>query len=595
MYRMRLIPGLAWLIAGCAACLTAVVVAHGAPAPPNVISTVAGDRTRGFSGDGGPATSAEFKELAGVAATADGGFLVVDELNQRIRKVAAPPSSTVTTIAGDGTQCANSLSACGDGGDAMLAQLNNPSGVAEMRDGSIVIADTGDHRIRRVSLPALPGQVRTITNVAGDGSYCHPQGSTCGDGGSATSAQLYNPGGVAALPDGGFLIADTGDSKIRQVSSNGKITTVAGNGVAGYRVQDEGAAATASRLYFPAGVAVSADGGFLVADTANHRIRKVSPGSTITTVAGDGTQCTTISNASPVHPCGDGADARGAQLNGPTAVSETSDGDILIADYHDQRIRKVIPNATITVNGSPRVVNLMITAAGTGSSASTATGDGGLASKADLSGPDGVAATPDGGFLIADRAHFSVRQVTAPTIGFVMRSGGKCTSALSTATATLLFKSSGPVKARSSNTTLVPNSAIRVTPPRVFVRASPGRSGTAVLSFTGTSLQRNWTVRVTFKVGGTGSDTLAGTGGSDILLGQTGDDTLGGGDGIDVLCGGPGNDNLNGDDGRDSLSGGPGDDTLTGGLGADHFGGGSGTDTATDFKPVEGDTENTIP
>jgi hypothetical protein len=569
----------ATFVVACVASLAAVLGARGAPGGP-VISTVAGNGTRGFSGDNGPAISAAFKELAGVAATADGGYLVADEVNNRIRRVSPAPSSTVTTVAGNGAACSAPTASCGDGGNAKLAQLNAPSAVAELPDGSILIADTGDQKIRKVS----PGLNATITTVAGIGTSCLNSLSPCGDGGPATSAQLSDPSGVAAKPDGGFLIADYRDHRIREVSpSNGTITTVAGDGHQGF---------TPTRLNFPAGVAVTADGGFLIADSFNHAIRKVSPppSSTMTTVAGDGTQCTALSNSSAQHPCGDGGPATSAQLNGPTSVAETPDGDILIADYFDQRIRKVVGTTISTV-------------AGTGVSTSTLTGDGGPAVDAQLSGPRGVAATADGGFLIADRFHFSVRRVTAPApVDIVVQLPGFCRSDGRAARLGLAYgPGPGTVTATSSNTSVVPPNAITFTPSHAaFVATASGaRTGTAVLTFTFSNGQRSATARVTLKIAPYRPRLparLAGTPGIDILLGTPGTDFLGGFGGLDLLCGGAGNDVLSGGAGPDILDGGAGNDTLTGGPGADQFRGGPGVDRALDFKPAEGDTrDGTIP
>src|SRR5207248_223189 len=142
------------------------------------------------------------------------------------------------------------------------AQLSNPFGVATTADGGFLIADQSNS-IRRVS-PA-----GTITTVAGSGTS-----GFSGDGGPATAAQLNAPSGVAATADGGFLIADFNNNRIRRVSSAGTITTVAGSGTSGF--SGDGGPATAAQLNFPRGVAATADGGFVIADTGNSRIRHVS-------------------------------------------------------------------------------------------------------------------------------------------------------------------------------------------------------------------------------------------------------------------------------------------------------------------------------
>jgi NHL repeat len=350
--------------------LTFVLVAFAAAAAhaaTNNIFTVAGT-TLGLSGDGGPATAAQLSFPSGVAVTADGGYLIADQANHRIRRVS--PAGTITTVAG------TTAGMSGDGGPATAAQLAFPRGVAATADGGFLIADTDNHRVRRVS-PA-----GTITTVAGttDG--------LSGDGGPATAAQLSSPRGVAATADGGYLIADTGNDRVRRVSPAGTITTVAGTtpGLSG-----DGGPASAAQLNSPTGVAVTADGGFLIADTNNHRVRRVSPAGTITTVAGTTEELS-----------GDGGPATAAQLASPTGVAATADGGFLIADFDNHRVRRVSPAGTIT------------TVAGTTPGMS---GDGGPATAAQLNSPSGVAVTAEGGFLIADTNNSRVRFVDADLRG----------------------------------------------------------------------------------------------------------------------------------------------------------------------------------
>jgi hypothetical protein len=167
--------------------------------PAGTITTVAGT-TAGFSGDGGPATAAKLDTPVGVAVTADGGFLIADTGNERVRRVS--PAGTIRTVAG------TSYGFSGDGGPAAAAQLGAPSGLAATADGGFLIAETGNHRVRRVS-PA-----GTITTVAGT-SF-----GLSGDGGPASLAQLHVPSGVAATADGGFLIADQINDRVRFVDAD---------------------------------------------------------------------------------------------------------------------------------------------------------------------------------------------------------------------------------------------------------------------------------------------------------------------------------------------------------------------------------------
>jgi hypothetical protein len=358
-------------VAGLAACLclTALLLwAPAAPAATNNIFTVAGVGTSGFLGDGGPAIAAHLFAPAGVAATADGGFLIADTFNNRVRRVS--PAGTITTVAGNGTQGSE-----GDGGPATGAELARPFGVAATTDGGFLVADTFNSLVRRVS-PA-----GTITTVAGGGT------AGLGDGGPATDAELFSPIVVAVTADGGFLIADTDNNLVRRVSPAGTITTVAGASPGGF--SGDGGPATAAQLNQPQGVATTADGGFLITDSNNSRVRRVSPAGTITTVAGTGT----------VGFSGDGGPAIAAQLFGPGGVVATADGGFLIADSLNDRVRRVSVAGTIT------------TVAGDGTEGFA--GDTGLATAAQLHEPQGVAATADGGFLIADLLNNRVRFVDA--------------------------------------------------------------------------------------------------------------------------------------------------------------------------------------
>jgi hypothetical protein len=335
------------------------------------ISTVAGSDPFGdFTGDGGPATAAALNDPSGVAVMPDGGYLIADAGNDRVRRVF--PDGTINTVAGTGM-----YGFSGDGGPATAAALQAPIGVAVMHDGGFLIADAAAARVRRVSPTGI------ITTVAGTGTR-----GISGDGGPATAAQIYDPQGVAAMPDGGFLIAD-GNYVVRRMSSTGIITTVAGTGVPGSA--GDGGPATAAQLNVPNAVAVTADGGFLIADTGNRRIRRVSPTGIITTVAGTGVQGSS----------GDGGAATAAQLNYPAGLATTPEGGFLIADWFGNRVRWVSPTGVIT------------TVAGTGTSSVFTNGDGGPATAANLTMPYAVATTPTGGFLIAESGNAAIRLVDA--------------------------------------------------------------------------------------------------------------------------------------------------------------------------------------
>ena len=231
---------------------------------------MAGTGTPGFSGDDGPATTAQLMGPRGLAVAADGNLYIADFGNHRVRRVGLS-SGRITTVAGTGT-----AGFSGDDGLATAAQLANPTGVAVDAAGNLYIADNGNHRVRRVD----PSGV--ITTVAGTGA----QGFS-GDRGPAIAAQLNSPVGVAVDTAGSLYIADRGNERVRRVDPSGVIITVAGTGVQGFS-GDRGPA-IAAQLNTPRDVAVAADGTLYIADYDNHRVRRVDLSSgVITTVAGTG-------------------------------------------------------------------------------------------------------------------------------------------------------------------------------------------------------------------------------------------------------------------------------------------------------------------
>jgi subtilase family serine protease len=286
-----------------------------------IITTVAGNGTYGFFGDGGAATNAYLNDPQAVAVDASGNLFIADTYNLRIRRVGT--NGIITTVAGDG---GNGYS--GDGGAATNTSLSYPEGVAVDGSGNIFIADTDNLRIRKVGANGI------ITTVAGDGGYGY-----FGDGGAATNAGLGYPEAVAVDTSGNIFIADTDDLRIRKVGTNGIITTVAGDGSSGY--SGDGGTATSASLYYPEGVALDASGNFFIADTDNLRIRKVGASGVITTVAGDGNYGFS----------GDGAAATNANLSYPSGVALDTSGNLFIADNDNARIREVIvssPNLSLS-------------------------------------------------------------------------------------------------------------------------------------------------------------------------------------------------------------------------------------------------------
>jgi hypothetical protein len=339
-----------------------------------VVTTIAGTGVYGFSGDGGPAISAQLNLPTSVAVDSASNVYIADLGNGRIREVS---NGVITTFAGNGTQGFS-----GDNGLAADAQLWNPEGVAVDSAGNVYIADTGNHRVREVSNGV-------IATIAGNGKP-----GFGGDGGPSASAQLSYPYGAAVDSVGNVYIADTGNSRIRRVS-NGVVTTVAGNGTWGFS-GDNGPAISAG-LYSPFGVAVDSAGEVYIADTDNFRVRKVSNG-VITTVAGNGTW--TFG--------GDGGPAISAQVAGPTGAAVDSAGSVYIADTGNNRVRKV-SNGVIT------------TVAGNGTQGFS--GDGGPASNSQLSYPAGVALDSEGNLYIADTGNERVRKVANGVIGTIAGGG----------------------------------------------------------------------------------------------------------------------------------------------------------------------------
>jgi sugar lactone lactonase YvrE len=340
-----------------------------------VIRTMAGTNQRGFSGDGGSAVSAAFDQPRSTTVGPDGTVYISDTFNHRVRRVDA--GGSVTTIVGTGEAAFT-----GDGGPAGAATLHWPHGLAVDRTGSsLYIADSANHRIRRVDLAS-----GTITTVAGSATP-----GFGGDGGPATAALIQDPKAVYAAPSGDLYIADSGNERVRRVDPTGTITTVAGTGVTGYG--GDGGPATAAQFDGPRSVAGDGAGNLYVADDNNHRIRRIDPTGVVTTVAGTGTAGST----------GDGGPAGSAQLDHPRGVAVDGGGNVFIADTMSHRVRMVDPGGVIsTVAGCGRQ--------GFG-------GDGGPATGARLFEPRGVAVDATGRLFVADTYNDRVRRVDDPRPG----------------------------------------------------------------------------------------------------------------------------------------------------------------------------------
>jgi sugar lactone lactonase YvrE len=401
------------------------------------IYTVAGTGVDGYSGTGGPATSAQLNEPQGVAVDGSGNVVIADSLNDRVRVVAASTgrfygkpmtAGDIYTIAGNGT-----IQFSGDGGPATAAELLAPEGVAADRSGNLVIADTSNGLIRvaAASTGTFYGRPMTagdIYTVAGNGKYAFG-----GDGGPATSAALRSPYGIATDSAGDLMIADTFNSRARMVAARtgtfygqamaaGDIYTIAGNGKVGFA--GDGGPATSAKLGKPEGSAVDGSGNLVIADTNNDRIRVVA-GSTGTfygqaMTAGD---IYTVTGNGTMGYSGDGGPATGAGMDLPQDVTVDRAGNLVIADTGNAAIR-VVADRTGRFYGRHMVAGDIYTVAGTGSAGFA--GDGGPAASAELADPSGVAVDGSGNLVVADLLNFRVRVVAETTgtfYGIAMTAG----------------------------------------------------------------------------------------------------------------------------------------------------------------------------
>jgi trimeric autotransporter adhesin len=284
-----------------------------------IINLIAGTNMPGFGGDGGPASAALLVDCQGIALDGAGNMYVADTHDRRIRKISA--AGIISTVAGNGIN-----GFLGDLGQAIGAELSNPSGVAVDPQGNLYVADTDNNRIRKITPSGM------ITTIAGSASVGY-----AGDGGLATSAQLNAPTRLALDPSGNIYFTDNGNNVVRRVSTAGVIETVAGNGQYGFA--GDGGPATAAMLANPIGLTIDAEGGILIADADNLRIRRVGPNGRISTIAGNGTTAL----------AGDGQPPTATGFGSPADVAVDAVGNIYIADQGNRRVRRIQPAPTSIV------------------------------------------------------------------------------------------------------------------------------------------------------------------------------------------------------------------------------------------------------
>lgn len=346
-----------------------VLIGSYVKAPAQIISTVAGNGTSGYFGDGGPATNAHFFINTTVSLDGVGNLYINDQLNHCIRKVT--PSGTISTVAGTGV-----LGSGGDGGPATNARLHSNWGVAADAPGNIYITDQQNATIRRVNTSGIINTIAGITGLEGSD----------GDGGAATAAKLRKPIGIAVDNTGNIYIADAANFRVRKIDPAGTITNFAGSGASGFF--GDGGPAVNARLGDMYGLAVDNAGSVYICDGSNNRVRKVNPAGIITTIAGTGA----------AGFGGDGGPATAAVLNTPSGVFVTANGSVLISDSRNHRVRKITPDGIIN------------TIAGTGTAGYN--GDNIPATAARLFEPVGIVADTNDNIYVSDMSNVRIRKIS---------------------------------------------------------------------------------------------------------------------------------------------------------------------------------------
>jgi hypothetical protein len=344
-----------------------------------IITTIAGTGTVGFSGDGGPATAADINSSIDLLADGSGNIYLLSLSGCNLRRI--DPSGIITTFAGTGI-----AGFSGDGGPAIAAQFNATAGMAMDAAGNIYIADFGNYRIRKIDFTG------TVTTIAGDGFPGHT-----GDGGPALSARITPAGAVSVGPDGTVYFVT--ENSVRSIDPAGIIHTVAGYVTSGF--SGDGGPATAARFNIIQGMDVDTAGNIYIADRFNHRIRRVSAATGIITTICGNTGTTTM---------GDGGPASAASLNLVHCIACDRAGNIYLA-CDDSRIRVI------------NAAGIISTFAGTGTPGFA--GDGGPATAALLAGPFSITTDCKGTVYYGETVatYCRIRAITVPQYAPVYAEG----------------------------------------------------------------------------------------------------------------------------------------------------------------------------
>ena len=336
--------------------------------PAFTISTVAGTGEYGYTGDGGPALEAQMNRPTAVALDSKGNLYIADMLNRVVRMVDL--DGVITTVAGSGEGRPQKVDTT-----ARETNLVQPYGIATDHLSNLYVLNRGHSKLHKISPDG------SATTIAGTGRRGYN-----GDGVPAIEAQLAGSNHLVIDRAGNVIIADSANHRIRRIDSRGVISTIGGTGKEGYG--GDGGPATAAQFAFPSAIAMDVNGTIYVADFGNHRIRAINPDGTATTIAGTG---------EPEYN-GDNRHAIDANIGEPTGVAVDTFGHVFISDQVNNRIRVVIADGTIH------------TVAGTGERGYA--GDGGLAHEALIQIPDILCTDADGNVYFPDHQNFVVRKLT---------------------------------------------------------------------------------------------------------------------------------------------------------------------------------------